>query len=188
MSEQTYQSQRHTIANGERLNIETQFDYFMVLSNSGSDLKYEVNERPEQEVPTLLPVPLGGASRLSIHNDTGASVSIWIAFSNEKLTASKTEIQGNVSVTFAGDEVTTAADQTVGVKASIASADTTRKEAIVQLISGNPCRVGDTNITTSRGARLANAGDSITINSTAEIFAIAESGNSVLAVVELGDA
>lgn len=83
--------------------------------------------------------------------------------------------------------ITTIADQTgVGTSAtSLVAANTGRTSVIIQNIGAtNQARVGDTNITTTRGVRLA-PGESVTFETTAQIFGLSEASTTDFAVTEL---
>jgi hypothetical protein len=87
----------------------------------------------------------------------------------------------------ASTTITTVADATgVGTSAtSLAAANTSRTSVIVQNIGAtNTARVGDTNITTSRGIRLA-PGESVTLETTAQIFGLSEASTTDFAITEL---
>ncbi len=87
----------------------------------------------------------------------------------------------------ASTTITTVADQTgVGTTAtSLAAANTGRTSVIVQNIGAtNQARVGDTNITITRGVRLA-PGESVTFETTAQIFGLSEASTTDFAVTEL---
>lgn len=85
--------------------------------------------------------------------------------------------------------VTTQADSTgVGTTAtSLVASNTARRSVIVQnLDATNNARVGDTNITTTRGVRLA-PGESVTLETTAQIFGLAEASTVSFAVTQIED-
>ena len=85
--------------------------------------------------------------------------------------------------------VTTQADSTsVGTTAtSLVAINTARRSVIVQnLDATNNARVGDTNITTTRGVRLA-PGESVTLETTAQIFGLAEASTVDFAVTQIAD-
>lgn len=87
----------------------------------------------------------------------------------------------------ASTTITTIADQTaIGTTAtSLAAANTGRTSIIIQNIGAtNQARVGDTNITTTRGVRLA-PGESVTFETTAQIFGLSEASTTDFAVTEL---
>lgn len=97
---------------------------------------------------------------------------------------------GEVVVTTAAavpGTITTAADQATatGSNTSIAAANSSRKQIIIQNVDATDAvRVGDTNITATRGIRLA-AGESVTLEVTAQIFARAEAGTPSVAVTQI---
>lgn len=84
--------------------------------------------------------------------------------------------------------LTTAADEALSTASEqIFAANTARKHAIIQNLEaagGNNVRVGDSNVTTTRGIRLA-PGESVTLETTAAIHAIAEAGTPSVSRVEV---
>lgn len=84
------------------------------------------------------------------------------------------------------DAIITAADQSVGTGSAtqIAAANASRRTIIVQNLDGtNFIRVGDSNVSASRGIVVA-AGESITLENTAAVFAIADTAAVNVAVLE----
>jgi len=87
--------------------------------------------------------------------------------------------------------ITTVADiaMVAATNTSIAAVTLARKQVIIQNTSSTAVevvRIGDTNITGTRGTRLG-AGESITLAVTAEVFGRPESGTPSLAITELED-
>lgn len=84
------------------------------------------------------------------------------------------------------DAIITAADQSVGTGSAtqVAAQNLSRRTIIVQNLDGtNFIRVGDSNVSASRGIVVA-AGESITLENTAAVFAIADTAAVNVAVLE----
>lgn len=102
------------------------------------------------------------------------------------------ELVVTTSATPAAGALLTAADQATaaGSNTSIAAANANRRQIIIQNVDATDAvRIGDTNITTTRGLRLA-AGESVTLGDTdllltEQIFARAEANTPSVAVTEI---
>lgn len=84
--------------------------------------------------------------------------------------------------------ITTIADVTTGAAASVLAANLSRIQVIVQnldTVVTNTCRIGEsTSISGTRGIRLRGL-ESITLTTTAEIFAVAEVGTPAISITEI---
>lgn len=81
--------------------------------------------------------------------------------------------------------LTTTADATAGAAAAeIVAANSNRRKLILQNVSVNDARVGDSNVAAARGILLA-AGASITLDTTAAVYAIRTGGtDATIAILE----
>lgn len=84
--------------------------------------------------------------------------------------------------------ITTITDVTTGAAASVLAANTSRVQVIIQNLDAtatNDCRIGEsTSIGAARGIRL-NGGESVTLTTTAEIFAVAVTGTPAISITEI---
>ena len=90
------------------------------------------------------------------------------------------DIGGSVAI-GANDGLVSTADKeaATAAKTSLIASNTSRKSILIRnLDSSNELRIGDTNVTATRGHQL-KAGDSIVLDTTAEIFAYNAAGAGV---------
>ena len=84
--------------------------------------------------------------------------------------------------------ITTITDVTTGAAASVLAANLNRKQVIIQNLDAtatNDCRIGEsTSIGSARGTRLLG-GESVTLTTTAEIFAVAVTGTPAISITEI---
>lgn len=128
-----------------------------------------------------------GFDKVKVTNNSGTNITNFKC----EITKGKggtNNLGGSVTVSSATPTaISTAADQTVTTtKGSIAASNSSRKEIIIEadLANTNPIIIGDTNITTTRGLRVY-PGQTMVLNTTAQIFALVAAGTEKVFVSEI---
>jgi|SRR3970040_1583431 len=179
-----------TIANGEETRIAcTGEEIFMRAATA--ELLLTVSQRKagggNQFLATRYPISARQSLRtaprnfddITVRNESGASATFTLLAGFGHVEAPLAEVSLTVPNGL-GD----AADVAVaGATASILAADATRIRTHVKnlLASGSAVRVGSATVTTTRGAQL-QPGEGLTLEGTAEIFAVREGAASTLSI------
>jgi len=183
-----YQFQEHTIANGARLEINTNARFLALLSNtSSSDIHVEINDQPPQKFPkgVAIQLPLD-ITRLVFVNNTGGSVTISFSLSNYIVYDNRNVINGTVTVqqnpisTFSTGQVsvTNAATQ-------IKAANTSRKRITIKVpVGGQAVYIKVDNTVTTANGHLLDAGDSLTLENTGAVYGIVAAGSQTVTYLE----
>lgn len=180
-----------TIADGQIYEIRRGGD-FVRIKTASADIKLRIDNDQEltlsqNDVLRFQNAPFKG---LEVINNSGGNLSFQIEVGEGGVETNNVSISGALDVSKSAT-LDTAADQSIssgGSPTSIAAANTARRELIVQnLDPANAVRIGDTNITATRGIKL-DAGATFVLSTTAQVYAYHEAGAAVsLSVNELED-
>lgn len=185
-----YQEFVRIIPAGETRRIDYAFNFWRILSATGGEitLGFGGSGSPTvvsgagigQQLPVAIPF-------LTIRNSGATALTITVAMAIGDIRDDRLNISGALSVAKPSNLITTAdATLVATVKTSVLASDTTRNKVIVvNNTAGTDIRIGDTNISLSRGA-LVKGGQSIELAVTSEIFAIS-AGTPVLSFLETKD-
>ena len=180
-----YKQFTYTIADGAIETLFYDFNYFRILSintTTGVSIRFGSSGTPTDVVGAGVGYEMPSVvSRAEIINKSGGILTITVAAAIGRIDDDRLNISGSLSVAVSSifDEI---ADVTIATstKVTVANIDANRKTIIIQNLDAiNSVRLGSTSLASTGGGILLKAGDSITLDTTGEVFAWQTSGASV---------
>lgn len=187
-TQNTYKHYTQTIPAGGFIPVGVYGRFVCILSvTDNQDIKISFDGDKEQEIYAGISIelPVGEYYKeFRLHNPNVSDVVVKYASGNGRINDNRLTLSADqISIIDISNGISTPASMSVSVKDSIAS-NANRKELIIQNNGTANILVGDTNITTTRGL-LVEPGDSITLDTNAEVFLIAVTGTQTVAYMEL---
>lgn len=183
MSGEPYKSETYSLDAGQGYTLNFPGGYFRILE-ADADLHIAFDDGDAYVLPVGVGVPVPeGFKKIRIENQTGGAVTCTIAVGEVGVDDSRFSASGDVDVKVKGGEtLSSAADVslTANVATLLSSANSARREIMVSNLStnGNVIRVGDNNVTSSRGVEISPGGTFV-FTTTAAIYAFCGVSQSI---------
>lgn len=186
-----YKQFTFTIPDGETKSLFYDFNYFRILSIStttGVTIRYGSSGTPSDVVGAGIGYEMPAiVNRAEIANNSGGVLTITVAAAIGRIDDDRLNISGSLSVAKPSQIVSTP-DVTLvaATKTSILASNSTRDAVIiVNMDVSDAVRIGDTDTGAARGVKV-DAGQSIEIKSTDEVFAYS-AGTPTLSIIDTRD-
>lgn len=157
----SYQTRDYSLANGDRLLLETDADQVLVTELSASDgVTVRFNDGPDGAIFRGLEAR-GPIRKVEVFNGNGAAITLSLATAKGlQMVDRRVSVVGDAAAVEVegAPTLTSQADVTVAATSSaqILAADTTRREALIQNLDGSTTvRIADSNVAAARGLELA---------------------------------
>lgn len=185
-------TQTTTIAAGGSVTLPIVGNYFHCIRSTLATFEVAIDGEygGEMEAGRGFDLP-DGETYKSLHlvNTDGANpLTVTFNYGRGSYRDAKLQVSGSIETSLAGSAFPSTADVPLGATATtqILAANTSRKEVLVSNLAANPAtiRVGDVNAGAGRGVEVA-PGQTITVNTTAAIYAYNPGAAQNVGVVEI---
>lgn len=187
--QQIYSEETLTIAAGARETRYTVYDYFRVLSLTGSGLRviFGVNQNDTPYTGAGVGIKMPNLqTRLELINSSGSPITITYAVALGIINDDRLNVLG--SVTVAGTVSTTTSSTllsandtiiTASIRTAITAANTARRGLVITNIGAASMRVGDSTTTSAARGAFLDVGQSITIETQNAVSGFSTVGTTV---------